>query len=414
VRIEILCIGDELLDGRIHDLNASWFGRELAQRGLLLSQVSFVGDSEREILAAFAQTSHRCDYLLVSGGLGPTEDDRTRAAAAAFFETPLEHDEADFQRIVERYARLGRRVPSANRRQALFPVGATVLGNQVGTASGFRFTFNDCTLDFVPGVPREFRWFAEEHALPFLGPSRAVTQRSWTFFGLGESDIAEQLSDLELGNLSLHYEAKFPFIHILVRSEEADASNSVSAAAREIEARLGSYLVAEGKQSPIERLADGLVERGWTIATAESCTGGQVAQTLTSISGSSAYFREGFVTYSNKSKASRLGVRQETLQRVGAVAPETAREMAVGAQRTTGSELAIAVTGIAGPSGGTADKPVGTVYVAIAHPEGGWVRKLSLGPRPRNDIQTLTTWSALSMVLWYLEQRMPDGLGRPF
>lgn len=414
MRIEILCIGDELLDGRIHDLNASWFGKELAQRGLFLNQVSLVGDQEAEILAALEQASHRCDYLLVSGGLGPTADDRTRDATASFLAVPLEHDDTDLQRIVERYSRLGRQVPVANRRQALFPAGATILANQVGTASGFRCSRHACTLDFVPGVPREFQWFVQQYVFSFLGPKQAITQRSWSFFGLGESDIAERLADLDLAGVSLHYQAKFPFIHIMVRSSRADLSASVSVIAREIEDRLGSYLMAEGDQTPIDRLADRLLERGWTIATAESCTGGQVAHTLTSISGSSAYFREGFVTYSNQAKATRLGVKQATLERYGAVAAETAQEMAVGAQHTTQAELAIAVTGIAGPTGGTPDKPVGTVYVAIAHPGGGFVRKLSLGPRSRNDIQTLTTWSVLSMVLWYLEQRMPDGLGRPF
>ena len=416
VRIEILCIGDELLDGRVQDQNAAWFGARLAREGLRLAASCFVADDINEIIAFLERASKRSDFLLVSGGLGPTDDDITREAFAEWLSAPLVEDGRALEDLRTRYELLRRPVAETNHKQALFPEGAEVLHTEVGTAAGFRLVANGCTVDVVPGVPKELRWFVETHTLPpMLGNSvGAKRTRRWQLFGLGESEVAARLEGLDLLSCHLHYEARFPEVHLFARTTEAAAATAIEDLEVAILERIGQHLIAVDDESLVSRLAKRLIDRRWSVATAESCTGGQIARRLTSISGATAYFREGFVTYANEAKAARLGVHEGTLETYGAVSEETCIEMAIGAKERSGADVTIAVTGIAGPTGGTAEKPVGTVFLAMAFPDSGIVGRLQLGHRDRDAIQTLTTWSALAILLWYLEDRMPEGIVRPF
>ena len=416
MRIEILCIGDELLDGRIQDRNAAWFGARLAREGLELTASAFVADNLQEIASYLDGASKRADCLLVSGGLGPTEDDITREAFSDWLGSPLVENRRALDDLRARYETLHRPVAKTNHKQALFPEGAEVLRTEVGTAAGFRLAANGCVIEVVPGVPRELRWFVERYTLPRLLRSSggAVATRRWQLFGLGESEVAARLEAVDTAVCQLHYEARFPEVHLFARSFGDSGLEALEKLEARILEQVGGYLVAVDDESLVARLAARLIQRGWSIATAESCTGGQIASQLTSISGASAYFREGFVTYANEAKVDRLGVSEQTLIAHGAVSEETCIEMALGAKKLSGADVAIAVTGIAGPTGGTPDKPVGTVFLGLALPDGGLVRRLELGQRDRSAIQTLTTWSAFAALLWYLEDRLPEGIARPF
>jgi len=408
VRIELLCIGDELLDGRNPDRHAAWFGQRLDALGLELACATLVRDDVAAIAAALERISSRADYLLVSGGLGPTDDDRSREGAAAWVSDELVERPHVLAGLRARYAKRKRAFPEANRRQASFPASAEVLPTEVGTASGFRLSRNGCIADFVPGVPRELYWFVERYALPVLtqGQPRFET-RTIRLFGLGESDVADRLASLELGTSSLHYLAKFPEVHLFLK-DTAERAARLDALEAELVDRVGEYLVATGDETLVERLGRALIERGMTVATAESCTGGLVGQMLTSVGGSSAWYAEGFVTYTNEAKVARLAVREATLEAHGAVAWQTAVEMARGARRVAGVDAAVALTGIAGPSGGTADKPVGTVWLGLAIGDALFTRNVAAYGRTRAQIRGIAAHAALASLLWYLEDRVPE------
>ncbi|MBN1946759.1 MAG: CinA family nicotinamide mononucleotide deamidase-related protein [Bradymonadales bacterium] len=412
-RIEILCIGDELLDGRTADRNAFWFGQRLTRTGLRLARATVVHDDPASILDALNEAAGRASFVLVSGGLGPTEDDRTRDVAARWAGTELVEVPEVLVNLEKRYLERGMAFPQTNRRQAMLPRGAEILPNEVGTAPGFRMVTPAVTLAFVPGVPAEFRWFVETHVLGALSSGEGgFCERSWGFFGITESQLAAAVESLQTPELSFHYIPRFPEVKLFVRGQGDPAEAALDRLAGEIMARVGSYLVTEGEESLVERLGRRLVERSWTLATAESCTGGMLGQMITSVSGSSAYYQEGFITYSNRAKMGRLGVPGELLDRCGAVSAEVAAAMAAGARERAAVEVALSVTGIAGPQGGRPDKPVGTVFVGMATPADLYVRELKLYRWDRNQIRTLSAWSALSGLLWSLENRLPEHLMR--
>jgi nicotinamide-nucleotide amidase len=406
--IELLCIGDELLDGRVRDLNAAWLGERLSRAGFGLSRVTFVSDLIGEMVPALRTCSERANYLLVSGGLGPTKDDRTRHAAAEWAGVELFEEVEIGDRLKQAFEARGVEFAESNRRQSKFPVGSEILHTAVGTAPGFRVAFEGGIADFVPGVPREFKWFVEQYSLPHLGATEPAEERTWKFFGLGESNLANRLDGLDESGVSVHYLARFPEIHLFIRADGPVKRGRFEALDKEVRERVGDFLVAEADETLPERLGRRLAEREWTLSTAESCTAGMISQLVTNAPGSSGYFREGWITYSNEAKVSRLGVRPETIREFGAVSLEVAAEMARGARAAAGTDVALSATGIAGPTGGSPDKPVGTVYVGLAVPDGLFVRTLRLYGRDRPGIRTLTAHHALSILLWFLEDRLSE------
>ena len=384
MKAEIITIGDELLRGEIVDSNKA----RIAERLLLLDlecrhQVSVL-DDPADMRDAFRRAAGRSDFVLVSGGLGPTRDDLTTEVLAETFGRETELDEDSLAVIEAFFARVGREMSDVNRKQAFFPTDADVLPNPIGTAPGFSIREGGAVFFSMPGVPRELDLMMDEQVLPrieeLLTSSggrverrvvRAVLLRT---FGMGESTLEAELLDLARdGDVELGFRTSFPdnFLRPVARAktaEEADIRiDQVAAAIRD---RLGALVYGEGgdtMESVVGRL---LTERGLSVATAESCTGGLIAERMTDVPGSSAYFLGGIVAYSNAAKASLLGVSEAVLESDGAVSEPVVRAMAEGARARFGSDFGVATSGISGPDGGTAEKPVGLVWIALSTGEG--------------------------------------------
>lgn len=372
---EIVATGEELLLGMTADSNSSHVAQRAAAVGFSLARITVVGDEETDIATALREALARTGVVVVTGGLGPTDDDRTRFAAARVFERPIVTSNPSLERLKAFWESRGREMPPTNVRQAQFPEGAQVWPNAVGTADGFRMAvegFGEAV--FLPGPPREMKDMVERYVSPWLaGMAGGIhnVQHQMRLFGLPESEVAERLQGFPgpEDDIMLIYGPDFPEIKLTLSvsaPSEDEARSRLDAAASVIREKLEGYIFSEdGKDLPAT-LAHWLTLTRKTVAVAESCTGGLIAKQLTDVAGSTAYFREGWVTYTNDAKVARLGVDPEIVRRHGAVSSECAMAMAEGALASSGADFALAVTGIAGPDGGTVDKPVGTVFVGLA------------------------------------------------
>lgn len=417
VRVEGLAIGDELLDGRVTDTNGSLLARELKARGVRLRRVSIVPDILDDIVGVLKHAAQRSDVVVCSGGLGPTDDDRTRHAIAQWLGVPLVRDPGSLEEIAARFALVNMTLTPNNERQADFPQGATILPNARGTAPGFmvRHAESGLRVFCLPGVPREYKWFLERHVMAaVVGDDSPTLARSTVkVFGIGESAAEHALEGLVLPEgVTLGYRAHFPEIHLTMTAWEASGGQGevkVKEAREAILSRLGRHLVAEGEETLPSRVGALLKASGAKTTTAESCTGGLVAAHLTSVPGSSAWFDAAFVTYSNESKTQLVGVGPELLEAHGAVSRAVVVAMARGAAAAAGSEYAMAASGVAGPGGGTPEKPVGTVEVAVHSPAGTYYRHLGMRPYwGRRRIREVTAHHALALLLKILEDRVGD------
>ncbi|MCC6157056.1 MAG: competence/damage-inducible protein A [Deltaproteobacteria bacterium] len=404
---EIVATGEELLLGMTADSNSTFIAQRAASVGWSLARITVVGDTQDRIADALREALARRKIVVVTGGLGPTEDDRTRYAAAQVFERPIVTSNPSLERLREFWTRRGRPMPESNVRQAQFPEGAQVWPNPVGTADGFRCSDPDRgEAVFVPGVPREAKELCERYILPWLAgmaDGTHVAQHQVRLFGLAESEIAETLGDWPRpdSGVMLIYGPEFPEIKLTLAAsaESADVAQARVAEARDqLRAKLGPHIFSEDGRDLPATVAHWLTQSRRTLALAESCTGGLIAKLLTDVPGSSAFLREGCVTYSNEAKIARLGVRPETIATHGAVSAQCAMEMAEGALRTSGADLALAVTGIAGPDGGTADKPVGTVHVALAETGRDTQHAHQVFRAGRDWVRRLTAHYALNML----------------
>lgn len=395
MRIAAIHVGDELLDGRVADANLLALGAFAATRDATVVSATFVPDDIDAIAATLAAAE--ADIIVCSGGLGPTVDDLTRHAAAAWAGVELAEDADTLARIKARFAQRQRTFTPNNARQALFPVGAEILDTEVGTAAGFSLEVGGTRAFFFPGVPREFVWFVENVIARQVGARReGSVVRTLHFHGIGESSLEERVG--AFSGVTVGYRADYPVIEIKL----AGPKTAVVAAEKQARDAAGEFLVGVD-ETLVERVARTLLERGETVTTAESCTAGKISAALTDLSGSSAWFGRGFVTYSNDAKVELLGVLEPTLERHGAVSPQVAAQMALGAQRAARADWAVAVSGIAGPTGGTPEKPVGTVDFALAGPDGVWTRRYQYGPWSRAFIRAGTTYTALQLLLWGLD-----------
>ena len=376
MKTHILSIGDELILGRTVDTNAAWLAGRLCQLGLEAGEHLTVADRKEDITAAIDRAARAADVVLITGGLGPTEDDVTRFAIADVMGVELALDETMSDQIEAFFRHRKRKMRETNRVQAMFPVGATPIPNTCGTAPGIHARVHDADLIAMPGVPREMRVMYDQWVAPRLaqteGPGRRVLRyASVGCFGAGESDIGATIADLMRRgrNPSVGTSAHDGLIIIRIYSwgqTPAEAEDLMRDTEAEVCRRLGDLVAWRGEQTLESAVGAALIERKQTVCTAESCTGGLVAKLLTDVPGSSDYFVEGFVTYSNPSKARQLGVPMGVIEQHGAVSPQVADAMATGARATAGTDYALALTGIAGPTGGTAEKPVGLVYIALA------------------------------------------------
>lgn len=397
MHIEVLTIGDELLDGLTLDGNAARLGRMLDPLGLRLARRTSVRDAEGDIVAALQEITGRAQICIVSGGLGPTSDDVTVDAMATAAQVELYEDAEVWARIVSRFD--GRAPTANNRRQARIPRGGRALQSEIGTAPGIELEVGRCRVYLLPGVPREFTWHLETHVLPALrldtGDRRPPLSRILRFVGIGESAIGARIERLALPeSLSVAYRVRDLDVEVRVRG--ADPQAVAEAAARIAGAGEESFL-GEGEVSLVEVVLELCRQNGLTLGTAESCTGGLVGSIVTAVPGASDVFKGGIVSYANSVKSQLLGVPQMVLDTQGAVSEACAAAMAVGARRVLGCDIAVAITGIAGPSGGTPEKPVGTVFLSWSG--GGLDRTVGVQLRgDRDRIRLLSAARALDGV----------------
>ena len=401
MKLAILSIGDELLAGEIIDTNANHIAGRLYDTGFSVLRQLTVADDEAAIAAALRELSQDFDAVIATGGLGPTPDDLTAAAAAQAAGVPLEPSVEALAHL----ARFSEQIPGglhpANSRQALVPRGSALIPNPLGTACGFILRLGGCQCFFLPGVPFEMVRMLEESVLPGLpgrGSADPGVRVTLKLFGISEAAAAAELAGLlpEESPVQLAYCVKFPEIHLILRGATRHQP-LLEAAAAAVRERLGRYLFAEDGVTLDSALAALFLGSGATLALAESCTGGMVAARVTRVAGSSAWFLEGVVTYSNAAKVRMLGVPEELVEAHGAVSAEVAVAMANGARAASGATLALSVTGIAGPAGGTPEKPVGTVFIALADSGSCAVRQYQF-PGDRDQVRSLTCFAALNLL----------------
>jgi nicotinamide-nucleotide amidase len=421
---EILCIGTELLLGNILNSNARWLGEQLAGLGLPHYRQSVVGDNRERLIAMVREASSRCRVLICTGGLGPTPDDLTTEALAAAFATPLQECPEVWSDIQAKFAALGRTPSPSNRKQALLPVGAAVLANPLGTAPGMIWTPKPgFSLLTFPGVPSELRAMWAATAAPWLrgqGLAEGVfLSRILRFWGAGESRLAEQVADLlELANPTVAPYAGTGEVKLRITAQGPtllQAEELLAPLEAELRQRLGAWFYGVDDDSQASCCLELLRRRRETLAVAESCTGGGLGAALAAVPGSSEAFLGGVIAYANSVKQGLLGVPAATLEAHGAVSDPVAIAMAEGARRVTGSTWALALTGVAGPGGGSAEKPVGLVHIALAGPQGSTSEGVRFGAgRSRDWIQAVSAGEALNRLrLRLLAQTQSEGQAPP-
>lgn len=407
MKVHILSIGTELTMGQTVDTNAAWLSAQLAAIGVPCEQHVTVSDDLEPIRRAISTACRDADVVLITGGLGPTDDDLTRQALADVMGVTLELHQESLDRIAAFFATRKRPMSPANHLQAMFPRGASVIENTCGTAPGIHARVNNSNVYCMPGVPREMITMFGRDILPHLrdaGGGRAMAQRTLRSFGGTEAEIGERIADLmKRGrNPTVGTSAADLIISIRINALEDtpdEAARLAEADAREVKARLGDWVFGEDDETLQDVVGRMLIASGRTISTAESCTGGLVAKRLTDVSGSSAYLLQGFVTYSNEAKHKLLGVPMTLIEQHGAVSVEVVRAMAEGCRRVSGTDYGIGVTGIAGPTGGTPEKPVGLVYIGLAGPGDTDVRELRQGGHlTRSEIRDRSAKVALAML----------------
>lgn len=399
----VLCIGTELTRGELTNTNASWLAEQLTRIGLEVTAVDCVDDDRERIEACLRRLSAAHRVLVCTGGLGPTTDDITTECAARVAGLELVRDQPSLEHIERLLARFGRKMAASNAKQADFPAGARILPNPNGTAPGFHVRLLGANAYFMPGVPREMKAMFDADIAPHLGAlvSEARHQIVLRTFGLPESEVNDRLAGVEATfGVVIGYRASLPEIEVkvLAKAESAEEARALArSAADEVRSRLGDHVYGEGFSSLPEHLGKLLAERGLTLAVAESCTGGLAAELLTRAPGSSRYFVGGVVAYANSAKTQLLGVPTELIAQHGAVSAEVARAMAEGVRERLGADIGLAFTGIAGPDGGSEQKPVGLVHWAVARASGSEQReRVFIGGR--DDIRRRAVFAGLDLI----------------
>jgi nicotinamide-nucleotide amidase len=411
-----LSIGDELVLGQTVDTNSAWLSRELAALGCDVSAHVTVEDDQQAIASAITDATQRCDLLLISGGLGPTKDDLTRQALAVVLNQPLELSESWLRQMEKIFQRLGRVMAESNRAQALIPRGARMLGNTQGTAAGIDADFissgssRPCRIFAMPGVPAEMHAMFQRAVAPELasaGGGKVIRSRTLHTFGLGESTIGERLGELmnRSRNPSVGTTVSGGGVSLRITSRASnrpETEEKLAATIAECNRVLGDLIYGSDEQTLPTVVAE-LLTRGTVlrVSTAESCTGGLLAKMLTDVPGSSRYFQRGWITYSNEAKSEMLGVPADVISSHGAVSEEVVRAMADGARGRSDADFSVAISGVAGPDGGTPAKPVGMVCIGLAHPAGVTVRTFKF-PGDREMIRDRSAKMALTLLRYQL------------
>ncbi len=396
MQAEIITIGDELLIGQVVDTNSAWLGSTLGDDGIKVIQITSVQDNAAQIVQAVNDALSRADIVLMTGGLGPTKDDITKKTLAEMFGMKLVRNEQVYEMVGKQLALRGIAFTELNQGQALVPDGCTVLPNRNGTAPGMWFERDGKVLISMPGVPFEMKALVKDEVLPRLRKHFALdanVHRTIITFGLAESILADTIASWEEAlppYLHLAYLPSALCIRLRLSAYEIDRQKAEQEIESQIEklSKVIPHYIIGSEDDSLESVTGTLLKtRGETLATAESCTGGNIAHRFTAMPGASEYFKGGVVAYSNEVKIALLGVDPESLNRYGAVSQSVAEQMAEGVRRATGATYGISTTGIAGPTGGTPEKPVGTVWMAVATPNGVFSRRMVFGSVRSQNIE---------------------------
>jgi len=411
---EIITIGDELISGRTLDLNAKYAAGRLTASGLRVTRITSVGDDHIMVSKTLAKALESSKFVIVTGGLGPTSDDMTNEIVAAALNRSLRLDRQVLERVKKFVEAEGLEMTPSIEKMAWLPEGSRIL-NPEGSVCGCCIEEQDVRLYFLPGVPNQMRHLLDNFVLPEIlnlyEDIPSVGQRVLKLYGITESDISETLKELQskIENVVLGFYPNFPENHITLSLSSKDklaVAEELDVVENEIRRLVGSFVFASGNQEMEEVVGRELIDRGMTISVAESCSGGLIGHRLTNVPGSSTYFRGGVVVYSNQSKIDLLHVNPDTLDAHGAVSDQTVREMVRGVRDRFQTDLSVAVTGIAGPDGGSKEKPVGTVYVGLAAADDIFSGKYHFWGR-REQVKLDTSMMALDWVRRYLD-------GNPF
>ena len=412
---EIICVGTELLLGNIVNTNAAFISERISRLGISCFNQCVVGDNMDRCLAQLKESSSRSDIIILSGGLGPTEDDMTKEAVAKFNRLPLVEDKKSRKAIEEYFAKRNTLPTENNWKQALLPKGAKAVPNANGTAPGIILETKNCTYILLPGPPFELEPMFEKQIMPYLASlqSGVLYSKTVKIVGVGESRAETMIMDMidAQTNPTIATYAKTGVVHIRVTSYASDkkeAAKLVKPVEKELKKRFGSSIYTTDEKVTLERaVMDLLVSGSMTLSTVESCTGGLISSRIVSESGASEILKCGFVTYSNESKSKLVGVKKSTLDKYGAVSEQTASEMAKGGAKASGSDVCISVTGIAGPDGGTKEKPVGLVYIGCCVKGKVTVKEFRFSGN-RNKIRNLSATNALILarecILEYIKE----------
>ncbi len=403
---EIITIGDEILIGQIVDTNSAWMAQQLNAAGIRVKQISSVSDQKAHIITALNEAQQRADIILITGGLGPTKDDITKTTLAEYFGVGMRRDDAALENVKQIFARYNRPLLEVNLHQADVPANCEVISNKNGTAPGMWFHENSKVFVSMPGVPFEMKYMMDEAVIPKL---KVMFQLPYIYHktiltvGEGESFLAERIADIEdalPAHIKLAYLPKLGSVRLRLSGygdNEAQLTKEVNDQANRIIERVSNVIAAEDDIALEKAILDKMAAQQLTLSVAESCTGGYLSHLFTQHAGSSQVFLGGTVSYSDELKKSILGVQEETLWQHGAVSRETVNEMLNGALLNFKSDYAIAVTGIAGPGGGTPEKPVGTVWIAVGNATGKLIKTYSFGNKRTQNIERTAT-AALGML----------------
>jgi nicotinamide-nucleotide amidase len=407
MKAEIITIGDEILIGQTIDTNSAWIGSELTRIGFDIQQKSSIHDSREAILQSLQNIKADTDVVLITGGLGPTSDDLTKPVLCEFFNTRLVSDKRVLESISTMMSRTGWQMNENNRKQAEVPESCTVLDNAVGTAPGMRFEKEGKYYISLPGVPNEMKYIMTAHVIPWLKDtfkSQAIIHKNIMTYGLGEAILAERLTGFENGlpsGIKLAYLPSLGVIKLRLSATGSDKNSIEKLTDEQVKKLYGiipDLIYAEDEESFEMVIGRILKKRGETISTAESCTGGKIAQMLTSVPGSSDYYKGSVIAYDNEIKIRLLDVPGEIIEKHGAVSREAVEKMAEGVRALMKTDFALATSGIAGPGGGTAEKPVGLVWIAFASAMGTVSGKYMYG-NDRNT--TISRFSVAALNLAY-------------
>lgn len=403
---ELVTIGDEILYGQIVDTNSQWMSTELDKVGIKVIRKTTIGDTEKEILNILQEAESRADIILITGGLGPTNDDLTKPCLVKYFNTKLKLNKAALKNLTAIFNKLGKPVSEVNRLQAELPEACEMIPNNMGTAAGMWFNKNDKVFMSMPGVPHEMKLMMTEFVIPKLQEkyhTPVIYHKIVKTVGIGESDLAEIIVDWENSlpeNIKLAYLPSLAQVKLRLTafgSDRKQVENEVERQIDNLKKLAGKFIYGYNKDQLEAVIGKMLKKNNLNIAVAESCTGGYISHLITSIAGSSAYFRGGVTPYQNDIKVNVLDVNSETIFEHGAVSEETVTEMAQNVRKLYHTDYGLATSGIAGPSGATAEKPVGTIWIAVASGEKTTTRKLQLWKDRELNIKT-TAIAILNMM----------------